>query len=87
MTDASPNHALQRTAASRRGCNRRASWSPSLSLVVSRHSGGIGYGDVGPGQIDQSVRQAIQMCWMMLPDERKSIPELKSSVVRSWTAR
>src|SRR5437899_6455456 len=27
-----PNHALQRTAAGRRGCNRRASWPPSLSL-------------------------------------------------------
>ena len=27
-----PNHALQRTAASRRSCNRRASWPPSLSL-------------------------------------------------------
>jgi len=27
-----PNHALQRTGASRRGCNRRPSWPPSLSL-------------------------------------------------------
>ena len=27
-----PNQALQRTAAGRRGCNRRASWPPSLSL-------------------------------------------------------
>src|SRR4051794_23835512 len=27
-----PNHALQRTAAGHRGCNRRASWPPSLSL-------------------------------------------------------
>jgi hypothetical protein len=26
------NHALQRTAAGRRGCNRRASWLPPLSL-------------------------------------------------------
>jgi len=29
---ASFNNALQRTAAGRRGCNRRASWPPSLSL-------------------------------------------------------
>ena len=29
---ATPNHALQRTAAGRRGCNRRVSWPPSLSL-------------------------------------------------------
>ena len=27
-----PNHALQRTAAGRRGCNRCVSWPPSLSL-------------------------------------------------------
>ena len=27
-----PNHALQRTAAGHRGCNRRVSWPPSLSL-------------------------------------------------------
>lgn len=27
-----PNHALQRTAAGRRDCNRRALWPPSLSL-------------------------------------------------------
>jgi hypothetical protein len=27
-----PNQALQRTAAGRRGCNRRVSWPPSLSL-------------------------------------------------------
>ena len=27
------NHALQRTAAGHRSCNRRASWPPSLSLV------------------------------------------------------
>ena len=31
-TNQRPNHALQRTAASRRGCNRRVSWPPSLSL-------------------------------------------------------
>ena len=28
----SANHALQRTAAGRRGCKRRVSWPPSLSL-------------------------------------------------------
>ena len=32
MTHLPPNHALQRTAAGRRSCNRRASWPPSLSF-------------------------------------------------------
>ena len=27
-----PDHALQRSAECRRGCNRRVSWPPSLSL-------------------------------------------------------
>jgi len=34
-----PNHELQRTAAGRRGCNRRASWPPSLSLGRSAREG------------------------------------------------
>ena len=35
MSTQRPNHA--RTAAGRRGCNRRASWPPSGSLGVSAH--------------------------------------------------
>lgn len=30
-----------------------------------------------PGMIDQSVRQAIQMCWMMLPEDEKTVAELE----------
>jgi hypothetical protein len=36
----------------------------------------------GPGQIDQSVRQAIQMCWMMLPDGAKTVDELEKQFRR-----
>jgi hypothetical protein len=31
-----PNHALQRTAVGRRGCNRRVLWPPALMLIVCR---------------------------------------------------
>lgn len=31
----------------------------------------------GPGQVDQQVRAAIQTCWMMLPDESKTVDELE----------
>jgi hypothetical protein len=31
----------------------------------------------GPGQVDTSVRQAIQMCWMMLPEADRSVDELE----------
>ena len=36
----------------------------------------------GPGHVDQSVRQAIQMCWMMLPDSRKTVDELEKQFRR-----
>src|SRR5687767_6356874 len=35
-----------------------------------------------PGQIDQSVRQAIQMCWMMLPQGTKTVEELEKQFRR-----
>jgi hypothetical protein len=36
----------------------------------------------GPGQVDQSVRQAIQTCWMMLPDGGKTVDELEKQFRR-----
>ena len=35
-----------------------------------------------PQHVDQQLRQAIQICWMMLPKERKSIDELELQVRR-----
>ena len=29
-------------------------------------------GMFGPQQVDQQIRQAISMCWMMLPKEKKN---------------
>ena len=31
----------------------------------------------GPGQVDHAVRQAIHMCWMMLPNENRNVDELE----------
>jgi hypothetical protein len=36
----------------------------------------------GPGAIDKSVRSAIQMCWMMLPESGKSVDELEKQFRR-----
>jgi hypothetical protein len=36
----------------------------------------------GPGQVDHSVRQAIHMCWMMLPDNKKTAAELETQFRR-----
>jgi hypothetical protein len=37
---------------------------------------------MGPGQIDQQIRQALQFCWMSLPKERRTLDELESQVRR-----
>jgi hypothetical protein len=34
----------------------------------------------GPGQVVQSIRLAIQMCWMMLPASKKTPDELESTL-------
>ena len=36
----------------------------------------------GPGQVDQTVRQAIHFCWMALPKERRNADELEKQVRR-----
>ena len=36
----------------------------------------------GPGQVDQTVRQAIHFCWMALPKDRKNVNELEKQVRR-----
>jgi hypothetical protein len=35
-----------------------------------------------PGQVDQGIRQAIHMCWMMLPTDRKTVDELENEFRR-----
>jgi hypothetical protein len=37
---------------------------------------------LGPGHVDNSVRQAIQLCWMMLPPERKTLDALEQEFRR-----
>ena len=32
---------------------------------------------LGPGALDQSVRHALQLCWMLLPNESKSPAEVE----------
>jgi hypothetical protein len=36
----------------------------------------------GPAQIDQTIRQAIQFCWMGLPKERRSTDEVEAQIRR-----
>lgn len=35
-----------------------------------------------PAQIDQSVRQAMQFCWMMLPENARTVDELEKQFRR-----
>lgn len=35
---------------------------------------------MGPGAIDQNLRQAVQFCWMTLPPERRTLDTLEKEV-------
>ena len=37
---------------------------------------------MGPGHMDQMVRQAIQTCWMVLPKNRKTVADLEKEFRR-----
>ena len=37
---------------------------------------------LSPAQVDHSVRQALQMCWMMLPKDKRNADELESQFRR-----
>jgi hypothetical protein len=36
----------------------------------------------GPQHVDQQIRQAIQVCWMALPAERKNANEVEKEIRR-----
>jgi hypothetical protein len=36
----------------------------------------------GPSQVDHMIRQAVQFCWMGLPNERRSVDEVETQVRR-----
>jgi Asp-tRNA(Asn)/Glu-tRNA(Gln) amidotransferase A subunit family amidase len=36
----------------------------------------------GPGQVDQTIRQAIQVCWMALPKDKKNVEEVERQIRR-----
>jgi hypothetical protein len=40
----------------------------------------------GPAQVDQAIRQAISICWMMLPKERKN-PDAVAAEIRRIVER
>src|SRR5207248_49837 len=37
---------------------------------------------MGPGQVDQAVRMAIQQCWMLMPDDRKHVDAVEAEIRR-----
>jgi hypothetical protein len=37
---------------------------------------------MGPGQVDQMLRMAVQQCWMALPKERRNADEIERQLRR-----
>lgn len=36
----------------------------------------------GPGAVDEMIRQAVKICWMMLPEDRRSVDQVEQDVRR-----
>jgi len=36
----------------------------------------------GPGNVDTAIRQAIQTCWMMLPEDKRNVGEVEKQIRR-----
>jgi hypothetical protein len=36
----------------------------------------------GPNAVDRQLREAIQLCWMLMPSNRKSIDEVEKEIHR-----
>lgn len=36
----------------------------------------------GPGHVDQTIRQAIQVCWMALPKDKRNVEDVESQIRR-----
>lgn len=36
----------------------------------------------GPGAVDEMLRQAMKVCWMMLPEDRRTVEEVEREVRR-----
>ena len=43
-------------------------------------------GMFGPQQVDQEIRQAISMCWMIMPDDKKN-PDAVAAEIRRIVER
>jgi hypothetical protein len=41
---------------------------------------------MGPDSVDQMIRQAIRLAWMMLPDDKKNVAEVER-VIRQMVDR
>ncbi len=41
---------------------------------------------MGPGHVDQQIRQAIQLAWIMLPEDKRNVAEVER-VIRQMVDR
>ncbi len=55
-----------------------SSWSSSGEGGEERDMGNF----LGPGHVDQTIRQAIQACWMSLPKKKQNVEEVEKQIRR-----
>lgn len=39
-------------------------------------------GLLGPQSVDNAIRQAMSLCWMLLPAERRTVSDLRTEMLR-----
>lgn len=62
--------------------NMRAPHANNTALNSYLEAGSLLQNELGPFMIDQHIRQAIMHCWIMLPEDERSITKVKDEVLR-----
>lgn len=62
--------------------NMRSPNANNTALYDYLEAGSLLQNELGPFMIDQHIRQAIMHCWVMLPEDERSITKVKAEVLR-----
>lgn len=55
----------------------------SQSLQMTQLAAGTALRDfMGPLLVDQAIRQAVQHCWLLLPEEERSVARVRQEIER-----
>jgi hypothetical protein len=53
-----------------------------MAVQIDEACGDSAWPGLSPAAIDQQIRQAISLCWMMLPEGRRTVEEVEGEMRR-----